>query len=99
MTVPYSFPSIVATVTVPYFDGVSSFLSYPPLTNSFSMTFLYLEVRPASPDGLLLLNTQMGGPDFIAIALRGGRVELWFDLGQGPLRITSLAALSSDEHQ
>lgn len=88
---------LVVSVTVPFFDGRASFLAYPPLTNSFSMTFLYLEVRPASPDGLILLNTQLGGPDFIAIAMRGGRVELWYDLGQGPVSIVSGAVLSLDE--
>lgn len=82
------------SVTVPFFDGRASVLSYPPLTNSFSMTFLYLEVRPASPNGLILLNSQLGGPDFIAIAMRGGRVELWYDLGQGPANITSAEPLS-----
>lgn len=85
------------SVTVPFFDGRASFLSYPALTNSFSMTFLYLEVRPASADGLILLNTQLGGPDFIAIAMRGGRVELWYDLGQGPVSIVSTVSLSLEE--
>lgn len=88
---------LVVSVTVPFFDGRASFLSYPPLTNSFSMTFLYLEVRPAAADGIVLLNTQLGGPDFIAIAMRGGRVELWYDLGQGPVSIVSIAALTLNE--
>ncbi len=60
------------------------------------MTFLYLEVRPSSADGLLLLNTQLTGPDFIAIALRRGRVELWYDLGQGAVNITSTEPLALD---
>ena len=85
------------SVMVPFFDGRASVLSYPPLTNSFSMTFLYLEVRPASPNGLILLNSQLGGPDFIAIAMRGGRVELWYDLGQGPVSIVSAEPLSLNE--
>lgn len=52
-----------------------------------------MEIRPASPDGLILLNTQLNGPDFIAVAIRGGRVELWYDLGQGPATIVSPAPL------
>ena len=84
-------------MTVPYFNGRTSFISYPPLTNSFSRTFLYLEIRPASPDGLLLLNTQLCGPDFIAVAIRAGRVELWFDLGQGAIRIASTVSLTLDD--
>lgn len=84
-------------MTVPYFDGSTSFISFPTLINAFSMTFLYLDIRPASSDGLILLNTQLNGPDFIAIALRGGRVELWYDLGQGAFNITSQVSLSLNE--
>ena len=69
-------------------------IAYPTLTNAFSVTFLYMEVRPASPDGLLLLNTQLNGPDFVAVAMRGGRAELWYDLGQGPVNITSVQTLT-----
>lgn len=89
--------SVVLSVTVPYFDGSASFISFPTLTNSFSMTFLYLDIRPASSDGLILLNRQLNGPDFIAIVLRGARVELWYDLGQGAVNITSQVMLSLDE--
>ena len=78
------------TVSIPYFDGRTSALSYPTLTNSFSVTFLYLEIRPSAANGIILLNTQLNGPDFIAIALRGGRVELWYDLGQEAFNITSV---------
>lgn len=93
----YCYHLPVLDVNVPYFDGSSSFLSFPTLTNSFSMTFLYLDIRPASPDGLILLNRQLNGPDFIAIALRGGRVELWYNLGQGVVNITSRDPVSLDE--
>lgn len=84
-------------MSVPYFSGNASFIAYPTLTNSFSMTFLYLDIRPASPDGLILLNTQLNGPDFIAIAIRDRRVELWYDLGHGPVNITSSTSLSLNE--
>ena len=67
------------------------------LTNSFSTTSLYLEVRPASLDGLVLVNYQLGGVDFIAIAMRDGIVELWYDLGQGPVTITSRTPVSLEE--
>ena len=88
---------VALSVSVPYFDGSSSFLAYPTLTDSFTMTYLYLEVRPASSDGLLLLNSQLGGTDFIALALREGRVELWYDLGQGAVNITSTVTLALNE--
>ena len=88
---------VALSVSVPYFDGSSSFLAYPTPTDSFAMTYLYLEVRPASSDGLLLLNSQLGGTDFIALALREGRVELWYDLGQGAVNITSTVTLALNE--
>lgn len=90
--VTLSYPALV--VEVPYFDGRASFISYPPLTHSFSTTFLHVELRPATADGLVLLNTQLGGPDFIALALRAGRAELWYDLGQGPVAIVSSVSLT-----
>lgn len=67
------------------------------LTNSFSTTSLYLEVRPSSLDGLILVNYQLGGLDFIAIAMRDGWVELWYELGQGAVTITSRSAVSLGE--
>ena len=42
---------------------------------------------------MILLNTQLNGPDFIAIAMRAGKVELWYDLGQGPAKIVSRSSL------
>lgn len=87
----------VLAVTIPYFDGRATYIAYPMLTNSFSMTSLYLEVRPASLDGLILVNYQLGGLDFIAIAMRDGRVELWYDLGQGAVTITSRTPVSLNE--
>lgn len=85
------------TPSIPYYDGRRSFTAYPTLSDSFFMTFLYLEIRPASLDGLVLLNTQMNGPDFIAIALRQGRVEFWYDLGQGSVNISTNFSLSLNE--
>ena len=88
---------VVLAVTLPYFDGRATYIAYPMLTNSFSTTSLYLEVRPASLDGLILVNYQLGGVDFIAIAMRDGIVELWYDLGQGPVTITSRTPVSLEE--
>ena len=91
----FVFPAV--NILIPSFDGRASFIAYPTLDDAFYITFLYLEIRPALPDGLILLNTQINGPDFIAIALRGGRAEFWYDLGQGAVSIVSTVSLSLNE--
>lgn len=53
------------------------------------MTSLTLEIRPSSSSGLLLYNRQTSGVDYIAVLMRDGIVELWYDLGSGPALIAS----------
>uniref|UniRef100_A0A674HUH7 Agrin n=1 Tax=Taeniopygia guttata TaxID=59729 RepID=A0A674HUH7_TAEGU len=48
-----------------------------------------LEFRALEPAGLLLYNAQRHGKDFIALALRGGLVQLRFDTGSGTGTVTS----------
>ena len=86
-------PTPVTSIAV-NFGMRNSVLTYPALRNAYSRTFLYLEVRPSSANGLILLNTQLNGPDFIAIVMRSGRVEFWYDLGQGAIAITSTQTLT-----
>ena len=94
---PYTFIFPALDVSVPYFNGRSSLLTLPTLRHSYSMTYISMEIRPSSASGLILLNTQLNGPDFIAVAMREGRVELWYDLGQGPVTIVSNLVLSLHE--
>ena len=87
----------VADITVPYFTG-RSYMAHDSLANVFATTTITLEVRPSSPDGLLLFNQQTdGGVDYIAVLLRDGVVELWYDLGSGPATISSREPLELDE--
>lgn len=74
---------------MPYFNGLSSYISYPTISNAFAVTTLRIEFRPLSSNGLILYNGQQSGPDYIALVLRNGYVEFWYDLGQGPARIVS----------
>ena len=60
------------------------------------MTSLTMELRPSSPDGLLLYNQQTNGVDYIAVLLRDGIVELWYNLGSGAATISSRTALELD---
>ncbi len=67
-------------MTTPEFSG-RSYLSLPTLTNAYSDLQLSMEFRPASSSSsvqVLLLtgeNRDMTG-DYLALLIRGGRVEL-----------------------
>ena len=80
-------------ISVPYFGG-RSYLAHPSLTNAFAVTFLYLEIRPNVSEGLLLYNKQQEGPDYIALLMRSGQVEFWYNLGMGPATIVSPTPLT-----
>ena len=83
----------VVDVEVPYFTG-ESYLVHDSLTGVFATTSLTLEVRPSSLNGLLLFNKQaMNGVDYIAVLIREGVVEFWYDLGSGPATIRSTESL------
>ncbi len=84
-------------VMVPNLNGQTSYLSYPTIINAFAVTSIYIEIRPYSPDGLLLYNGQASGIDYIALVLRNGFVELWFDFGQGPTTIVSSTSISLEQ--
>ena len=70
---------------------------HPTLANSFAVTYLYIEVRPSSVNGLILFNGQNGGPDYIALLLRNGLVEFHYNLGGGAVVIVSNTNLTIRE--
>ena len=80
---------------MPYFTG-QSHIAYDSLTNTFATTSLTLEIRPSSLDGLVLFNQQTNGGDFIAVLLRDGTVEFWYDLGSGAATISSTDPVELD---
>lgn len=88
--------SVVTDVTIPNFNGISSYISYPAILTAFATTTFRIELRPLSYNGLILYTGQQNGPDYIALLLRNGFVELWYDLGQGSARIVSRSELSLD---
>lgn len=73
---------------MPYFSG-ESYIAYSSLTGVFATTALNLEIRPSSPDGLVLFNQQTDGVDYIAVILRDGKVEFYYNLGTGAAIISS----------
>lgn len=93
----FDFIVIGINITAPHFNGNTSLLVHPTLTNSFAVTYLYTEIRPSSPNGLILFNRQNDGPDYIAIVLRNGLVEFYYNLGGGATVITSNIHLTLGE--
>lgn len=69
----------------------------PSLVNAFAITYLYVEIRPSSLDGLILFSSQSNGPDYVAILLRRGQVEFRYNLGGGSVFIISNCTLTIGE--
>ncbi|XP_053308483.1 basement membrane-specific heparan sulfate proteoglycan core protein [Spea bombifrons] len=72
-------------VNTPSFNGQSSYISYPPLTNIHNELRVDLEFKPLSPDGLLFFSGGKAVPveDFVSIAMVGGHLEFRYELGSG----------------
>ncbi|XP_054857961.1 basement membrane-specific heparan sulfate proteoglycan core protein isoform X3 [Eublepharis macularius] len=73
------------TVTTPYFHGGDAFISYPPLTNIHYELRVDIEIKPLSPDGLILFSRGEGAPlaDFVSLGMAHGHVEFRYELGSG----------------
>ncbi|XP_060115564.1 basement membrane-specific heparan sulfate proteoglycan core protein [Heteronotia binoei] len=73
------------TVTTPFFHGGDAFVSYPPLTNIHYELRVDMELKPLSPDGLLLFSGGNGAPvaDFVSLGMANGHVEFRYELGSG----------------
>ncbi len=68
------------------------------MKNAFAVTVLKVEINPNTSTGLVLYNGQSNnGPDYIALLLRNGYVELHYDLGFGPTAIISNNTISLHE--
>ncbi|XP_063173518.1 basement membrane-specific heparan sulfate proteoglycan core protein isoform X2 [Candoia aspera] len=83
------------TVTTPHFHGGDAFISYPPLTNIHYELRLDIEVKPLSPNGLILFSGGDGGPvaDFVSLNMVGGHLEFRYELGSGTAVLRSPKAL------
>ncbi|XP_077998686.1 agrin-like isoform X2 [Glandiceps talaboti] len=96
-------PDPVVNVDDPVMFKGNSFYGYSNMiereqkaqrTNNFEMSFRTLE-----PNGLLLWNGVAEGKagDFIAIAITEGKPEFSFNLGSGPVTISSQQVVNDDE--
>ena len=79
-------------IQVPYFNG-QSYIAYDSLTGVFATTTINIEIRPSSPDGLILFNQQTDRADYVAVILRDGRIEFLYNLGSGTAIISSRGPL------
>ncbi|XP_055079317.1 basement membrane-specific heparan sulfate proteoglycan core protein isoform X9 [Periophthalmus magnuspinnatus] len=72
-------------VTTPLFDGKTSFISYPPLTNIHDDLLVELEFKPQSAQGLMFFSggKKMKVEDFVSISMVNGHVEFRYELGTG----------------
>ncbi|XP_026579671.1 basement membrane-specific heparan sulfate proteoglycan core protein-like, partial [Pseudonaja textilis] len=73
------------TVTSPHFPGADAFISYPTLTRNPYELRLEVEVKPLSPNGLVLFNGGDGSPvaDFVSLNMANGHLEFRYELGSG----------------
>ncbi|KAM5132244.1 basement membrane-specific heparan sulfate proteoglycan core protein [Mantella aurantiaca] len=72
-------------VNTPSFNGETSYISYPPLTNIHNDLRVDLEFKPLSPDGLIFFSAGKGAPveDFVSLAMAQGHLEFRYELGSG----------------
>ncbi|XP_067107794.1 laminin subunit alpha-1 [Osmerus mordax] len=76
-----------------HFDGSGYSVLEKPLRPT--ATFIVLLFKTLSPNGLLLYLASNGTRDFLSIELVEGRVRLTFELGSGPLPLTSTRAYNT----
>ncbi|KAG7472084.1 hypothetical protein MATL_G00104850 [Megalops atlanticus] len=72
-------------VTTPWFDGESSYIAYPPLTNIHNDLRVDMEFKPLSRNGLMFFSggKKMKVEDFVALSMVDGHVEFRYELGTG----------------
>ncbi|XP_070527636.1 basement membrane-specific heparan sulfate proteoglycan core protein isoform X6 [Cardiocondyla obscurior] len=78
---------LVVTGVVPNFSQApESFISFPPLPDSYLKFNIEISFKPESYDGILLYNDEsaQGHGDFIILSLNNGYPQFKFDLGSGP---------------
>uniref|UniRef100_A0A4W5NWV5 Heparan sulfate proteoglycan 2 n=1 Tax=Hucho hucho TaxID=62062 RepID=A0A4W5NWV5_9TELE len=82
-------------VTTPLFDGLDSYIAYPPLTNIHNDLRIEMEFKPMDLDGLMFFSVgkKMKTEDFVSLEMVDGYVQFRYELGTGE----SQAVLRSPE--
>ncbi|XP_073426231.1 basement membrane-specific heparan sulfate proteoglycan core protein isoform X5 [Dendrobates tinctorius] len=72
-------------VNTPSFNGETSYISYPSLTNIHNDLRVDLEFKPLAPSGLIFFSGGQGAPveDFVSVTMAGGHLEFRYELGSG----------------
>ncbi|CAJ0956029.1 unnamed protein product [Ranitomeya imitator] len=70
-------------VNTPSFNGETSYISYPSLTNIHNDLRVDLEFKPLAPGGLIFFSGGQGAPveDFVSLTMAGGHLEFRYELG------------------
>lgn len=82
-------------MTTPLFPGGNAFISYQTLTRNPYELRLEIEVKPLSPNGLILFNGGDGTPvaDFVSLNMANGHLEFRYELGSGRIPGTTCPLL------
>ncbi|XP_038076283.1 basement membrane-specific heparan sulfate proteoglycan core protein-like isoform X2 [Patiria miniata] len=82
---------------IPYFTQMPmSYISFPPLRESYVVFDITISFKPEGSQGLILYNGQTlegDGGDYIAFGMRDRLAEFQFELGSGPATLTSTEPL------
>ncbi|XP_038866751.1 basement membrane-specific heparan sulfate proteoglycan core protein-like [Salvelinus namaycush] len=72
-------------VTTPLFDGLESYIAYPPLTNIHNDLRIEMEFKPMEMDGLMFfsMGKKMKTEDFVSLEMVDGYVQFCYELGTG----------------
>lgn len=72
-------------MTTPLFDGLESYIAYPPLTNIHNDLHIEMEFKPMDLDGLMFFSVgkKMKTEDFVSIEMVDGHVQFRYELGTG----------------
>ncbi|XP_064813456.1 basement membrane-specific heparan sulfate proteoglycan core protein isoform X1 [Oncorhynchus masou masou] len=72
-------------VTTPLFDGMDSYIAYPPLTNIHNDLRIEMEFKPMALDGLMFFSVgkKMKTEDFVSLEMVDGYVQFRYELGTG----------------
>ncbi|CAI9728070.1 pikachurinpikachurin-like [Octopus vulgaris] len=84
-------------VRYPKLNG-RGYLAFPVLRDAYKQFRIYLEIKPESPNGLLLFASEKPDArgDFFSVALVDGQVEFRFDCGKGMVAIRSVGRVQLD---
>ncbi|KAL1020675.1 hypothetical protein UPYG_G00003200 [Umbra pygmaea] len=72
-------------VTTPLFDGTTSYIAYPPLTNIHNDLRIDMEFKPTDLNGLMFFSVgkKMKVEDFVSLDMVDGHVQFHYELGTG----------------